>query len=816
MDRPTRSTAACASIALAFALLATLRVTPAMAQTPPPYLLQWGTSGSAAGQFNGVADVAVDAIGRVYVVDSANNRIQVFGPTGSFLWQWGSAGSGIGQFNSPSSIALDQSGYAYVLESGGNRVQKFTVSGAYVGQWGSAGSGNGQFNTPQGICTDTLGNVYVGDTNNHRVQKFTNTGVYVTQWGGLGSATGKFVFPKKLAVRPSTSLLYVTDTSNNRIQTFTLTGTFAGTFGSFGSGNGQFSRPDRLGLDMAGNVYVADLFNNRIQEFSSGGTYLTQWGTLGSGDGQFQSPNGVAVAANGVVYACDAGNFRIQAFGYAGAFPCPSGDISLTTQDQVDVFTCTSTPYKLSVSGAGITNLNGLASLTSVGTDLSVSNNVALVDIGGLRHLVSTGYRLAIINDALLANVDGLAGLHHVGTDLAIQNDPMLSSLAGLDSLVSTGNQLWIGNCSALSAVTGLGSLVSVGTDLILQANAALVSIDGMPQLSTLGYELDVRSNPVLRCIPGLANVKHVGTDINIQSNPLLTAMCGLGSLFATGSIGAATHLSGNGAGCNDTTTITAAYAAGNHWASGVVGFSSEYSPGGWSASMALGPPDLFPIYGDISSAWASATPDDQPEFLDLSFAAPMAIDFVRVVETNAPGALKTVSVKNPNTGLFDVVWSGTAAPAPAEARVLTVRFPMTAYPVNEVRLDLDSPAVPDWNEIDAVAIGRCDCATTTLAVPGPAADALVDRILWSGPNPFRLSTQVAFTIARAGHVQLDVYDILGQRVARLVDGTLHAGRHEVLWDGRTAAGQRAPCGVYYVRLDTGGRHASSRIVKMQ
>ena len=39
-------------------------------------------------------------------------------------------------------------------------------------------------------------------------------------------------------------------------------------------------------------------------------------------------------------------------------------------------------------------------------------------------------------------------------------------------------------------------------------------------------------------------------------------------------------------------------------------------------------------------------------------------------------------------------------------ARIFTVTFPLTAYPVDAVRIDLDSPAVPDWNEIDAVSIG--------------------------------------------------------------------------------------------------------------
>jgi hypothetical protein len=67
---------------------------------------------------------------------------------------------------------------------------------------------------------------------------------------------------------------------------------------------------------------------------------------------------------------------------------------------------------------------------------------------------------------------------------------------------------------------------------------------------------------------------------------------------------------------------------------------------------------------------------------------------------------VSNVSVRNANTGLWVEVWSGTAAPAPAAARIFTINFPTTSFPVDGVRIDLDSPAVPGWNEIDAVSVG--------------------------------------------------------------------------------------------------------------
>lgn len=51
-------------------------------------------------------------------------------------------------------------------------------------------------------------------------------------------------------------------------------------------------------------------------------------------------------------------------------------------------------------------------------------------------------------------------------------------------------------------------------------------------------------------------------------------------------------------------------------------------------------------------------------------------------------------------------VWSGAASPEPPLARIFTVNFPLTDFPVDAVRIELDCLAVPDWNEIDAVSIG--------------------------------------------------------------------------------------------------------------
>ncbi|GAB4319598.1 MAG: hypothetical protein Kow0074_09300 [Candidatus Zixiibacteriota bacterium] len=68
-------------------------------------------------------------------------------------------------------------------------------------------------------------------------------------------------------------------------------------------------------------------------------------------------------------------------------------------------------------------------------------------------------------------------------------------------------------------------------------------------------------------------------------------------------------------------------------------------------------------------------------------------------------------------------------------------------------------------------------------------------------PNPFNPETQIAFTLAAPGRVRLEVFNVIGQSVAVLVDGYRDAGETIVEWNGRNSSGHDVPSGVYFYRL---------------
>jgi DNA-binding beta-propeller fold protein YncE len=307
----------------------------ALAATPPPYVGQFGSSGSGNGQFNEPVAAAVDFVsGDVYVVDSGNNRIEKFDPFGHYLSQFGTSGSGNGQFNDPAGVALDPStGDVYVTDSDNNRVEKFDSNGRYLSQFGTSGTGNGQFDTPFGVAVDPRGDVYVADLRNNRVEKFDSSGHYLSQFGTFGSGNGQFDGPTGLTVEAFTNVqVLVADTGNSRVEKFDSSGNYLSQFGSSGSGNGQLDGPTGVAVDPNGNFDVTDQLNDRVEQFDSSGNYLSQFGSIGTGNGQFENPFGVAVdESTGDVYIADMPNNRVEKFGTAS----PS---TLTAYPQLALF----------------------------------------------------------------------------------------------------------------------------------------------------------------------------------------------------------------------------------------------------------------------------------------------------------------------------------------------------------------------------------------------------------------------------------------------------------------------------------------------
>jgi hypothetical protein len=80
-----------------------------------------------------------------------------------------------------------------------------------------------------------------------------------------------------------------------------------------------------------------------------------------------------------------------------------------------------------------------------------------------------------------------------------------------------------------------------------------------------------------------------------------------------------------------------------------------------------------------------------------------------------------------------------------------------------------------------------------------------------AGPNPFNATTQISYFLPQAGAVQLDVFNIAGQRVETLIQGWQTAGEHRVTWDAEDFIS-----GVYFLRLSAGSENSVRKVTLLK
>ena len=317
---------------------------------PPAYTLKFGTKGSENGQLKEPHGVAMAKSGNVYVLDTANSRVEEFSPTGTYLNKFGASGAEKGDMSSPYAIAVDTKGNSWIADTSNNRIDEFNEKREFVEAFGFgvsngeaklevctstckvglAGAGAGQLKEPKGVAVTASGAVYVSDGANNRLEEFNEKGEFIAAFGfgvsnekaeyeictsackaGIaGSGNGQFSAPRGVTVAANGNV-WVADASNNRVEEFNEKDEYVSMFGSKGTGNGQLDEPKAVAVAANGNVLVPDSINNRVQEFTPSGAFLTTFGDKGAGNGQLEEPWGIAVASNGNLYVADMKNNRV-------------------------------------------------------------------------------------------------------------------------------------------------------------------------------------------------------------------------------------------------------------------------------------------------------------------------------------------------------------------------------------------------------------------------------------------------------------------------------------------------------------------------
>ncbi len=97
--------------------------------------------------------------------------------------------------------------------------------------------------------------------------------------------------------------------------------------------------------------------------------------------------------------------------------------------------------------------------------------------------------------------------------------------------------------------------------------------------------------------------------------------------------------------------------------------------------------------------------------------------------------------------------------------------------------------------------------------VPANPSDFVLQQ---NYPNPFNPVTNIRFELPVQANVKLAVYNLLGQRIALLLNENKPAGAYTVQWDGKDAAGQPVSSGIYLIRLEAGDQVRIGRMVMVK
>ncbi|MDP8267868.1 MAG: FlgD immunoglobulin-like domain containing protein [Candidatus Tenebribacter davisii] len=82
----------------------------------------------------------------------------------------------------------------------------------------------------------------------------------------------------------------------------------------------------------------------------------------------------------------------------------------------------------------------------------------------------------------------------------------------------------------------------------------------------------------------------------------------------------------------------------------------------------------------------------------------------------------------------------------------------------------------------------------------------IVDYQLYNYPNPFNPETNIVFNLPEEGRVQLDIYNIRGQKIRSLLKDQITSGQHSIVWNGKDDSGKKVSSGVYLYRLIVNSR----------
>ncbi|MDD4912750.1 MAG: tetratricopeptide repeat protein [Sideroxydans sp.] len=255
--------------------------------------------------------VGIDHLGRLYILDVDDSMVKVYEPSGSYVKSLPTTGK-------PYAISVAEDG-VYVVDEVTQVISKFGLDGKLAYTFGSKGEGKGQFKKVSGMAVEKGQRVFVGDEGKALVSAF------------LTVASGRVEAVPKMVGR--TSVLWKGGIS---VDVTTMAGDAKGNLYAVSKDRRRVLKINSdkvvseiklddmeiaaIALDKDGALWIADNKKKRCVQLDGEGKVTSAFGSSGSGAGQFSNLSALTVSSSGLVFVADQGNRTISIFRGDGVY----------------------------------------------------------------------------------------------------------------------------------------------------------------------------------------------------------------------------------------------------------------------------------------------------------------------------------------------------------------------------------------------------------------------------------------------------------------------------------------------------------------
>ena len=256
-------------------------------------------------------DIAINGRGEIYVLDASDGLIKIYSAQGRYLKHLVRDGKAL-------AFSMAKEG-VYIADKDALAVSRYDFNDKLDYSFGSKGEGRGLFKTVAGLVAGKDRQVYVGDSKKSVINIFhAERGVgldvipkaasraSIKMMGAIPVSVSKLIWDGK-------DLLYGVDSEKKSIIRIRN-----------GAVDGEIKvkdlAPIAVALDKNNSLWVLDKNERRVVKIDESGKILDSVGSKGSKKGQLDDPTDIAIAHNGDIYIADQGNNWVQVFNSEGGF----------------------------------------------------------------------------------------------------------------------------------------------------------------------------------------------------------------------------------------------------------------------------------------------------------------------------------------------------------------------------------------------------------------------------------------------------------------------------------------------------------------